>query len=179
MDLKINPKRFETVNDTNTEKSDQETHDLLLFTLWKFMRNAETSQGVPRFVGFLASIYAKKDVTATKMTYLPPIHTAITEYQTPVPISEISQKLAKQHDMRYTHITLDVGAAIKAFHVVWNDKDRSNIIIHLGDFHVFMAFFGSMGKFMTGSGFEEIIYHASLCISGSMNGMLSGKHYNM
>ena len=143
------------------------------------MRNAETSQGVPRFIGFLTSIYAKKDVTATKMTYLPPIHTAITEYRTPVPIFEISQKFAKQHNMRCTHITLDVGAAIKAFHVVWNDKDRwSNIIIHLGDFHVFMAFFGSMGKFMTDSGFEEIIYHASLCISGSMNGMLSGKHYN-
>ena len=162
------------MNDTNTEKSDQETHDLRLLTLWKLMRNAEISQGVPRFVGFLASIYAKKDVAPTKMTYLPPIHTAITEYGTLAEIFEISQKLAKQGNMR-----LDVGAAIKAFHVVWNDKDLwSNITIHLGDFHAFMAFFGSIGKFVTGSGFEEIVYQAGLCTSGSMNGLLSGKHYN-
>ena len=78
VDPKVNPKRFETVNDKNTEKSDQETRDLLLLTLWKLMRNAETSQGVPRFVGFQASIYARKDVAPTKMTYLPPIHTAIS-----------------------------------------------------------------------------------------------------
>ena len=113
------------------------------------------------------------------MTYLLRIHTAITAYRTLVEIFEISQKLAKQGNMRYTHITLDVGAAIKAFHVVWNDKDRwSNIIIHLGDFHAFMALFGSIRKFVTGNGFEEIVYQAGLCTSGSMNGLLSGKHYS-
>ena len=88
------------MNDTNTEQSDQETRDILLLTLWKLIRNAETSQGVPRFVGFLASIYARKDVAPTKMTYLPPIHMAITEYPTLVEIFEISQKLAKQGNMR-------------------------------------------------------------------------------
>ena len=61
VDSKVNPKRFETMNDTNTEKSDPETRNLLLLILWKMMHNAETSQGVPRFVGFLASIYAIKD----------------------------------------------------------------------------------------------------------------------
>ena len=37
----VKVKRFETVNDTNTEKSDQETRDLLLLTLWKLIHNAE------------------------------------------------------------------------------------------------------------------------------------------
>ena len=81
--------------------------------------------------------------------------------------------------MRYTHITLDVVTAIKPFHMLWNDKDRwSNIIIHLGYFHAFMASFGSIRKFVTGSGFEEIVDQAGLCTSGSMTGLLSGKHYN-
>ena len=53
---KLNPKRFETVDDRNTEKSDQEAHDFLLLTFWKLMRNVETSQGVPGFVRFLESI---------------------------------------------------------------------------------------------------------------------------
>ena len=96
------------------------------------MHNAETSQGVSRVaVGFLASKYARKDAASTKMTYLPPIHTAITEYWTLLNIFEISQKFSKQGNMRYTHITLDVGAAIKAFHVVWNNKDQWSNIIHL------------------------------------------------
>ena len=94
------------------------------------MHNAETSQGVPRFVRILASIYAKKDLAPAKMTHLPPIHRAITEYWTLVEVFEISHKLAKQGNMRYTHSTLGFGAAIKVFRVVWNDKDQwSNIII--------------------------------------------------
>ena len=87
VDPKVNSKRFKTVDDTNAEKSDQETRDfLLLLTLWTLMRNAETSQGVPRFIKFIASIYAMKYVALMKMTYLPPIHTAITEYWTLVEI---------------------------------------------------------------------------------------------
>ena len=41
-----------------------------------------------------------------------------------------------------------------------------------------MAFFGVIGKFISGSGFEEIVYQSDLCTSGSLNAVLSGKHYN-
>ena len=175
IDPKVNPDRFTATEGGTTQ---QENPGSLLLTLWKLMRSAETSQDISRFVGFVSSLYKKKDVPLTNMTYLPPIHTPITEHRTLITLFEISQNLAKQANMKYTHITLDVGAAIKAFHVAWNDKTRwSNIIIHLGDFHAFMAFFGSIGKFVTGSGFEEIVYQSGLCTSGSMNGLLSGKHY--
>ena len=53
------------------------------------------------------------------MTYVPLIYAAITEYRTFAEVFGISQKFANQVNMRYMHITLDVGAAIKAFHVVW------------------------------------------------------------
>ena len=46
----------------------------------------------------------------TVMTYIPPIQRPITDYGT---ILEISRKLAKQSNMQYTHITFDLGAAIK------------------------------------------------------------------
>ena len=41
-----------------------------------------------------------------------------------------------------------------------------------------MAYFGAIGKFVKGSGFEEIPYQADLCTSGSIGGVLSGKQYN-
>ena len=95
------------------------------------------------------------------MTYLPPIQTAITEYPTIVSLFEKSRKLAKNINMMYTHIIMDVGAAIKAYHVVWNNADYWNdIIIHLGDFYAMMTFFGFIGTFISGSGFEVIVYQS-------------------
>lgn len=41
-----------------------------------------------------------------------------------------------------------------------------------------MAFFGVMGKYVAGSGFEEIIFQAGICSSGSISGVISGKQYN-
>lgn len=39
--------------------------------------------------------------------------------------------------MSYTHITLDVGAAIKAFPMIWNKPDEwSDILIHCWLVHV-------------------------------------------
>ena len=46
------------------------------------------------------------------------------------------------------------------------------------DFLVMMEFFGTIGKLVAGSGFEEVVYQAGLCTSGGIKGVLSGKHYN-
>lgn len=35
-----------------------------------------------------------------------------------------------------------------------------------------------MGKALEGSGFEEIILESGICSSGSLNGVMTGKHYN-
>ena len=92
---------------------------------------------------------------------------------------ETSQNLSKQTNLKYVHIILDLGAAIKAFYVIWNQNENwKNMIIHLGDFHSFMAFFGCVGKYVTGSGFEEVLFQLGLGTPGSMTGVLSGKHYN-
>ncbi len=74
---------------------------------------------------------------------------------------------------------MDAGAASKFYHVVWNNPEEyKRVIIHLGDFHGLMEFFGVIGKIIQGSGFEEIVYEAGLCTSGGIKGVLTGKHYN-
>ena len=81
--------------------------------------------------------------------------------------------------MKYSYITLDVGAAIKVYHVIWNNPNLwSDIIIQLGDFHAIIVYFEAIGRFVSGSGFEDILFQAGLCSTGSLNGLLSGKHYN-
>lgn len=69
---------------------------------------------------------------------------------------------------------MDVGAASKFYHIVWNNPEKfKQVVIHLGDFHGMMEFFGVIGKIIQGSGFEEIVYQAELCTSGGIKGVLS------
>ena len=44
--------------------------------------------------------------------------------------------------MKYTHITVDVGAAEKYYKTIWINSDEfKDVIKYLGDFHDFMHFF--------------------------------------
>ena len=89
------------------------------------------------------------------------------------------QKLADEENMPYVNVTLDVGAAVNAYKVIWNYPEKfKNVIIHLGDFHFIKENFGIIGKLVTGSGFEDVIFHAGVCSSGSLKGVLAGSHYN-
>ena len=81
--------------------------------------------------------------------------------------------------MKYTHIILDCGAAIKAYHVLWNNPDCfKHIIIDLGNFNSMQTLFGVIGLYVSGSGFEDITYQLGLCQHGTMKALLKGKHYN-
>ena len=82
--------------------------------------------------------------------------------------------------MSYANVTLDVGAAINAYKVLWNyeDKFKKSIVIHLGDFHFIKERFGAVGSLISGSGFGDIIHQSGLCSSRSLNGVISASHYN-
>ena len=61
--------------------------------------------------------------------------------------------------MPFVNVTLDVGAAMNAFKVVWNYPETfSNVVIHLGDFHLMKEIFSILGILVKGSGFEEIVF---------------------
>ena len=57
---------------------------------------------------------------------------------------------------------MDVGAAMKAFQVIWNNPlIWSAILIQPGDFHCLLMYFSVIGSYLKGSGFEEIIFKLS------------------
>ena len=177
VDPKINPARFSS--SSPEEETYQSTKEQLL-ALWKFMRYLSINQDeIPCFIGLIA-LYSQKRLP-TSLTYLSPLQNPIREVYTMTKIFEVSQNLSKKANMKYAHIILDPGAAIKGFHVIWNqNKHWKNIIIHLGDFHAFMAFmaFFGVGKSVTGIGFKEIVFQPGLCTSGSITCVLLEKHYN-
>ena len=69
--------------------------------------------------------------------------------------------------------------AEKYYRVLWNNQiEFKDVIIHLGDFHAMLHFFGNIGKFVTSSGFQDILFQAGMCSDGSVKKILSGKAYN-
>ena len=86
-----------------------------LLSLWKLLRKLnEKDQMFSGFIIDLIQVEQKK----TEMTYLPPTETPITKCGTLFELFHRSEKMAKQSIMKYTHITLDCGTAIKAYHVL-------------------------------------------------------------
>ena len=77
-----NPPSFE---DSGCIGINQEPADKLLL-LWKLMRRlfSSSSQTVSRFVGWVIKALGRPGSQATKITFLPPIRTPITDYSTAV-----------------------------------------------------------------------------------------------
>ena len=118
-------------------------------------------------------------IKKTNLTYLPPIDAPITGFSTIYKLYEMLQSRALKARMPYVNLRFDVGAFINAFRVICNYPDTfSNVVLHLGDFHFMKEIFTIIGNLVSGSGFEDIVFQAGVCSSGSLNGVLSGSHYN-
>ena len=179
----INPKK-DPPSFADKDPVQVENHEQMycnnLSIVWKLLRCLTSLDQVnPRFVGWVILIFEMIDSKQTKLTYLPPIQKPITEYATFFEMFRQSRELARKANMKYTHITLNIGSAIKAYHVIWNNPNLwSDIIIHLRYFHAIKVYFGTIGIFVSGGGFEDILFQAELCSAGGINGLLCGKHYN-
>ena len=108
-----------------------------------------------------------------------PVFAPITENATVQYILRLSQKVSKEVNQPYTIITADLAVAKKAYNIIWqNLQEFSNVVIRLGVFHFICAYMGAVEKNLRGSGFEEIILEAGICASGSIEKVMTGKHYN-
>ena len=141
------------------------------------------NQFLPTFSGWCVAIQtgqlADIEIEKTSLTYLPPVNHPITDFATTYKVFEIIQNRARKANMPYSNVTLDVGAAINAYNVLWNYENKfKNIVIHLGHFHFRKECFGAVGSLISGSGFEDIIHQSGLYSSRSLNGVISASHYN-
>ena len=94
-------------------------------------------------------------------------------------ILRLSQQASKEVGQHFTIITSYLAVAKKAYNIVWqNPEEFSIVLIRLGVFHLTCAYMGAVGKSLRGSGLEEIILEAGICASGSIEKVMTGKHYN-
>ena len=160
-------------------KESREFQNMYMF-IWALLRLVSANDKViPILSGWGVQKRCNIGLVKTVLTYLPPLNAPITEFSTIYKLFEILQARALQSNMPYVNLTFDVGAVINGFRVLWNYQTRfSNIVLHLGDFHFMKEVFSILGKLISGSGFEDIIFQADICSTGSLNSVLSGSHYN-
>ena len=87
-----------------------------------------------------------------------------------------SEQLSKQESIKYTHITLNVGAAIKEFHVEWNQLEYWSKVIKIQETFMLLWIFGAIGSYISGNALEGTLHQLGMCQPDVMSTLLSGKH---
>ena len=59
-----------------------------------------------------------------------------------------------------------------------NPNIFSDVLVRMGVFNTTCSYLGALGKRLRCSDFEEILVESGICASGSINKLMSGKHYN-
>ena len=100
-------------------------------------------------------------------------------------MSTVNEILKKSHELADTlhlsHVLLVFDQAIysKIQQIRWKDKAWTNrFIIRLGEFHTAMAFLAVIGKRYADAGMKDIMIESQIVAEGSINGVVSGHHYN-
>lgn len=76
-------------------------------------------------------------------------------------------------------VSNDLNAAKPAMQIQATEKPKfDNIFIIPGAFHTEMAFFKALGKLVEDSGGENMLTETEVLATGSLNGFITGKHFN-
>ena len=86
---------------------------------------------------------------------------------------------SKKVGQKYVVTTFDLGVCMKAYPIIWNQpKKFEDHINMIGTFHVVCTYFKMIVKKMEGTGLSDILLEAGLIGSGSVTGVMAGKHYS-
>ena len=152
-------------------------------TLWFLCRSGvlrHAAQVVPPWAGWvwLTETSKNSSIQQSAVDYMAPVFAPVTEKATVQHILKLSQQ-ASLEVQKYKVVTFDLAVAKKAYSLVWQSPEEfSDVIVRMGSFHLTCAFMGALGKKMRCSGLEEVLIESGICVSGSIEQVLTGKHYN-
>jgi len=172
---------FTTYASSEDADVDSSFHTDVKGTLWTLCRAMFNSNWtVPEWSGWLSKTCEQQNhVIPSRIGYMKPILHPITDCATVKECLAISMEVTHNLSQEFTLVTMDLAAAKLAYDLVWADTQLyEKVVVNLGPFHTMCSYMGSLGKMMSGSGFEDIVVEAGLCASGSIEHVMSGKHYN-
>ena len=133
---------------------------------------------IPMWVGFNASKY-QDNLPKQEVRYMPNLRHPITSLNVIQETLITAQKCAKECEQQYAVVSYDLNAAKPAMQIQATEKPKfDNVFVMPGTFHIEMAFFKAIGKIISDSGGPDMLTATDVLAPGSLNGFLSGKHFN-
>lgn len=149
---------------------------LLIFYLCFYFQDQSE---IPGWSGF-NQILSKCSFPLSLIGYLPVIDASPTEKSTVNAILEKSLDIADSLRLTAVVLVMDQAIYAKAQEIRWQGipEFRDRLVIRLGEFHTAMAFLGTIGKRFGDAGLRDVAIESGLVAQGSINGVISGHHYN-
>lgn len=145
--------------------------------VWMMSHALETDV-LPMRVGFNARFY-KDSLPRQEVHYMQNLNEPITSLAVLRHTLETTQKCAEECNQKYGLVTYDLNAAKPAMQIQATDAPTfDDVFIMMGAFHIEMAFFKAVGKLIAESGGPDALTETEVIASGSLNGFISGKHFN-
>lgn len=106
----------------------------------------------PMWVGFNAKIIPET-TKRQRIAYLPPINKSPTDKSVVLETMRTALKIAAECQQEYAQVTYDLGIAKIGFPLKSTESEgMKKLFIHLGAFHIEMAYSKAIGSFIDGSG---------------------------
>lgn len=148
-----------------------------LDTVW-MMSHTLGVEKLPMWVGFNALSY-QDNLPKQEVRYLPNMRQPITSLDVIHETLITTQRCAKECGQKFGIVTYDLNAAKLAMQIQATERPKfDDVFIMLGTFHIEMAFFKALGKIISDSGGPAILTNSEVLAPGSLNGFLTGKHFN-
>lgn len=123
---------------------------------------------IPSWTGFNTLLTTTIPPQST-IAYLPVIDASPTEMDTVKTILVCSVKYAD---------LLQLEAFVLVFDQAIHEELKKRIVVRLGAFHTKMSYLACIGIRYKDAGLSDIFLEAGLVASGSLDGVMNGKHYN-
>ena len=137
-----------------------------------------SSMRTPLWTGCNSLAFNDK-TSVQKVWYLPQINQSPTTTAVVAETMNRALKIADESGRKSIAVTYDLAIAKVAMQIQATETPKyDNLFVNLGAFHVEMAFFKVMGKFIAESGGPYILNECDVLQKGSINGFIQVKSYN-
>ena len=122
----------------------------------------------------------KEDIpTKNVIGYLQPVNESPTEISAVYTLLKRSQHFAYKLELNEVDCVFDQAVYAKACEVIWaSPLEFSDVLCRLGQFHSIPVFIKCIFKRYGDAGLNDIITESDIVAGGSLNGVMTGSHYN-
>ena len=146
---------------------------------WYVMVKLVDGGDLPSWTAFNINLQKSNLLQKSLIHYLPVIEYPPTDLAAAKEILCKSVTIADRLQLDEITLVFDQAIYCKAQQLRWsNNEFKQRTVVRLGEFHTAMSFLKVIGKRFCDAGLQDIMVESGIVAVGSVNGVMSGHHYN-